>query len=98
MKASDFKQWRKSLGLSQKQAAQALGLKRRIVQYYEKGERDGANIEVPKAVRLACFALTNGIGDYHGPGKKPVAVESEGERADPVKPVRKRKKAAPAGA
>jgi transcriptional regulator with XRE-family HTH domain len=63
----DFKRWRKSLGLSQKQAAQALGLKRRIIQYYEKGERDGEKVEVPRAVRLACFALSEGVYDYHGP-------------------------------
>jgi transcriptional regulator with XRE-family HTH domain len=63
----DFKRWRKSLGLSQKQAAQALGLKRRIIQYYEKGERDGEKVDVPRAVRLACFALSEGISDYHGP-------------------------------
>jgi transcriptional regulator with XRE-family HTH domain len=67
MKPSEFKHWRKSLSLSQKEAAHALGLKRRMVQYYEKGERDGEMVEVPKAVRLACFALTVGIADYHGP-------------------------------
>lgn len=66
----DFKRWRKSMGLSQKQAAQALGLKRRIIQYYEKGERDGEKVEVPKAVRLACFALSAGMSDYHGPDGK----------------------------
>ena len=27
--------------LGQKQAVEAFGLKRRVVQYYEKGERDG---------------------------------------------------------
>jgi transcriptional regulator with XRE-family HTH domain len=58
------------MGLSQKQAAQALGLKRRMIQYYEKGERDGEKVEVPKAVRLACFALTRGISDYSGPDAK----------------------------
>jgi transcriptional regulator with XRE-family HTH domain len=67
---SDFKRWRKTLGLSQKQAAQALGLKRRMIQYYEKGERDGEKVEVPKAVRLACFALSNGVTDYSGPDGK----------------------------
>lgn len=71
MQPSDFKRWRKTLGLSQKQAAQALGLKRRIIQYYEKGERDGERVEIPKAVRLACFALSKGISDYNGPdGRK----------------------------
>lgn len=67
MRPSDFKRWRKSLELSQKEAAEALGLKRRMVQYYEKGERDGEKVEVPKAVRLACSALAAGVADYHGP-------------------------------
>lgn len=66
-----FKAWRKALGLSQKKAADALGLKNRIVQYYEKGERDGEKVKIPKHVRLACYALSVGVGDYHGP-------ESEG--------------------
>ena len=42
MKPGDFKRWRKSLKLSQKEAAHALGLKRRVVQYYEKGVTDYA--------------------------------------------------------
>jgi transcriptional regulator with XRE-family HTH domain len=67
MKPKDFKRWRKTLGLSQKAAAEALGLKRRVVQYYEKGERDGKDVGIPKAVRLACYALTEGVSDYHGP-------------------------------
>ena len=67
---SDFKKWRKSLDFSQKEAAQALGLKRRMIQYYEKGERDGDKVEIPRSVRLACFALTEGIEDYHGPNRK----------------------------
>ena len=70
MRAADFKRWRKSLGLSQKQAADALGLKRRIIQYYEKGERDGEKVAVPKAVRLACWALAAGVTDYRGPDAK----------------------------
>ena len=67
MPAERFKAWRKSLGLSQKAAADALGLKRRIVQYYEKGERDGEKIAIPKTVRLACYALSKGQSDYAGP-------------------------------
>jgi DNA-binding XRE family transcriptional regulator len=67
MKPSDFKRWRKSLHFSQKQAAEALGLKRRVVQYYEKGMRDGSPVEIPKAIRLACFALVEGCDDYSGP-------------------------------
>lgn len=68
MRSSEFKSWRKSMRLSQKEAANALGLKRRVVQYYEKGERNGEKVEVPKSVRLACFALAEGVIDYHGPG------------------------------
>jgi transcriptional regulator with XRE-family HTH domain len=67
MKPEEFKAWRKSLGLSQKKAADALGLKNRIVQYYEKGERDGEKVKIPKHVRLACWALSLSITDYHGP-------------------------------
>ena len=69
MRPGDFKRWRRSLGLSQKQAADALGLKRRVVQYYEKGERDGGKVKIPKTVRLACFALTQGVEDYQGPSR-----------------------------
>jgi transcriptional regulator with XRE-family HTH domain len=67
MRSQDFKRWRKSLDLSQKEAAEALGLKRRVVQYYEKGERNGEEVKIPKYVRLACFALARGVEDYGGP-------------------------------
>lgn len=76
MKPSDFKRWRKSLKLSQKEAAEALGLKRRVVQYYEKGERDGETVTVPKYIRLACGALAAGVQDYVGPAKEPKPAES----------------------
>ena len=84
MTPGDFKAWRKSLGLSQKKAADALGLKNRIVQYYEKGERDGDKVKIPKHVRLACYALSLGVGDYHGPGgrrRRPVRIASSGASA-----------------
>ena len=70
MSPRQFKRWRKSLELSQKQAAQALGLKRRMIQYYEKGERDGSKVVIPKTVRLACFAITQGCDDYDGPAEE----------------------------
>lgn len=66
MSPKEFRRWRKGLKLSQKAAAQALGLKPRMIQYYEKGERDGTKVEVPKAVRLACYALSQGITDFNG--------------------------------
>lgn len=70
MEPSDFRKWRKTQGLSQKDAAQILGLKRRMIQYYEKGERDGEKVKIPRAVRLACYAIAEGIADYHGPHRK----------------------------
>lgn len=70
MEPGDFKKWRKSLKLSQKEAAQALGLKRRMIQYYEKGEREGEKVVIPRSVRLACYALAQGVGDYNGPTRK----------------------------
>ena len=69
MKGNDFKRWRKSLDMSQKEAAEALGLKRRVVQYYERGERDGDPVKIPRTVRLACYAITIDVPDYHGPEK-----------------------------
>lgn len=67
MKAHEFRRWRKSLDLSQSEAADALGLKRRVVQYYEKGKRDGDTVKIPRSVRLACCAIAMGVSDYHGP-------------------------------
>jgi len=61
-----FRQWRKSLGLKQKDAADLLGLKKRIIQYYEKGERNGKEIQIPKYVRLACYAVGEGVRDFDG--------------------------------
>lgn len=95
MRPQDFKRWRKSLGLSQKEAAEALGLKRRVVQYYEKGERDGEKVKIAKTVRLACAALAGGIADYRGPDKQELAAAAKlnGEAKPAAKPA-KRKAAA----
>ncbi|MGA1206185.1 MAG: helix-turn-helix domain-containing protein [Litorivicinaceae bacterium] len=70
MKPSEFKAWRKHLKLTQKDAAQKLGLKSRIIQYYEKGERNGDKFEIPRAIELACYAITLGVERYHGPEPK----------------------------
>lgn len=64
MKPETFKTWRKSLGLKQKDAADKLGLKKRVIQYYEKGDRDGKKVEIPKSVELACMALSLGYEAY----------------------------------
>ena len=66
MSPHEFKAWRKAMGLRQKEAAALLGLKKRVIQYYEQGRRDGKQVEVPKAVELACYALSAGVEDYDG--------------------------------
>ena len=66
MNPAQFKAWRKSLGFKQREAAEKLGLKKRMIQYYETGRRDGQEVEIPKSVRLACYALSAGVGDFDG--------------------------------
>lgn len=61
-----FRRWREQLGLTQAEAADRLGLKRRMVQYYEAGTRGGRPVEIPLTVRLACYALAHGFADYDG--------------------------------
>lgn len=61
-----FRAWRKSLGLKQKEAAERLGLKKRMIQYYETGVRDGKGVKIPRSVRLACYALSQGVEDFDG--------------------------------
>ncbi len=102
MKGHDFKRWRKALDLSQKDAADALGLKRRVVQYYEKGERGGGKpVKIPRTVRLACYAITTGVADYDGPdkektkkGKKAESLENghAGDKRDKDEKKAKKKK------
>ncbi len=66
MTPEDFKSWRKSMGLKQKETAALLGLKKRVIQYYEKGKRDGKSVEIPKSVELACYALSRGVSAFDG--------------------------------
>jgi len=67
MKPSEFKAWRKDCKLTQEQAAKKLGLKKRTIQYYEKGKRDGKDFKIPKTTELACYAITVGVEHYFGP-------------------------------
>jgi len=66
MSPAQFKAWRKSLGLKQKEAAEKLGLKKRMIQYYETGSRGGKKVVIPKTVELACYALTAGVEEFSG--------------------------------
>ncbi len=73
MSPVEFRAWRKAMGFKQKEAADVLGLKKRMIQYYEKGERDGKNVAIPKTVRLACYAVMQGVGDFNGTDATPLA-------------------------
>jgi len=52
MSADAFRHWRESRGLTLDRAAKALGLSRRMIAYYEKGERP-----IPRVVALATRGL-----------------------------------------
>ena len=69
MSPAEFKAWRKSLGLKQKDAAEKLGLKKRMIQYYETGKRGGKKVVIPKTVELACYALSVGVEAFDGNGR-----------------------------
>ena len=66
MGPAQFKAWRKSLGLKQKEAAEKLGLKKRMIQYYETGKRDGKKVVIPRTVELACYAVLAGVEAFEG--------------------------------
>lgn len=76
--AAGFKAWRKSLALTQSEAASALGLKLRMVQHYEKGTH-----KIPRSLALACWALGKGKYDFDGKKakglKEPLALILAGD-------------------
>jgi transcriptional regulator with XRE-family HTH domain len=53
MTPEQFRLWRKSLGLNQFQAGEALDMSRRRIQEYEAGDA-----QIPRVVELACCELT----------------------------------------
>ena len=75
---ADFKVWRKSLALTQDEAAKALGLKLRMIQNYEKGTHP-----IPRTTALACWALSKGRIDFVAGApvklKKPLALHLAGK-------------------
>ena len=66
MTPGDFRSWRKAMGLKQRDTAALLGLKKRIIQYYEKGQRSGKKVIIPQTVELACYALSRGVSEFDG--------------------------------
>jgi hypothetical protein len=67
MNGKDLARWRATIlgeNVSQRQAAERLGLSLRMYRYYEV-----ESYPIPLSVRLACAAIERGIADYHGPKK-----------------------------
>jgi transcriptional regulator with XRE-family HTH domain len=56
MAPATFRQWRKRLGYTQAEAAQAIGMGTRQCQKYEQGEAP-----IPLTVALACAAVAMGV-------------------------------------
>lgn len=69
MTPDGFRRWRTEMRFSQDRAAEVLDVSRSCIQQYEMGRRKGSSapIEIPRAVRLACWAIRNGVRDYTGP-------------------------------
>ena len=93
MSSVAFRAWRKRLALTQSEAAELLGLKSRMIQHYETGSH-----EVPRATRLACWALEMGILDFDGVqtlgGEEPVVIQLMMVQGDTRKLEKKRRKLA----
>lgn len=62
MTPDNIKSWRARLGLSQRKAADAIGVGERMYIYYEQGQREGGRaVEIPRTVALACAAVAYGL-------------------------------------
>ena len=57
MTALQFLRWRRRMKLTQVQAAEKLGVRRRSIQYYEAGKRNGRPFPIPRVVELATKAI-----------------------------------------
>ena len=62
-----FRDWRLRNDLTQAGAGELLGYSERQIRNFEKGfEKPGKEVVIPRAVRLACWAIENGIEDWDG--------------------------------
>jgi transcriptional regulator with XRE-family HTH domain len=77
MSPAEFRAWRKAHGLKQKEAAEKLGLKKRMIQYYETGSRGAKKVVIPKTVELACYALSVGVEAFDGAAPTSRAAKDE---------------------
>jgi transcriptional regulator with XRE-family HTH domain len=60
MTPQEFKDWRKGIGLTQQEAADALGISKGSIILYEAGKRRGDDrpVTIPKVVELACCEVS----------------------------------------
>lgn len=56
--------WRQTLNWSAKKAAEQIGVSYAMYRWYERGERDGKPVEIPRPVALACTALLHRLPAY----------------------------------
>ncbi len=68
MTPTDFRAWRKRLGLTQAQAAAALDIAARTIRHYERGRRSGAAVAIPRVVALATRTLERESSELRGNG------------------------------
>ena len=66
MTPDNFKSWRKAMGLKRKEIAALLGIKMRTLRSYEKASDHKNSMPIPRAVQLACYALSRGVSEFDG--------------------------------
>jgi transcriptional regulator with XRE-family HTH domain len=66
MTSEDFTTWRKAMGLKRSETAALLGLKKRAIRDFEKGQTKNRRVVIPKTVELACYALSRGVSEFDG--------------------------------
>ncbi|NYT25411.1 helix-turn-helix transcriptional regulator [Alcaligenaceae bacterium] len=72
MTPEDFKAWRKHMSLSQRAAAEALGVALPTLQAWERGAAfaTGKPVEIDRRTALACAALAAGLGEWANDAEK----------------------------
>lgn len=66
MTSTTLKMWRAITRLSQEDAAEKLGIRRRQYQYFEAGAKP-----IPRAIGLACAAIFAGLDEWMEVDKPP---------------------------
>lgn len=72
MSPENFKAWRKHMSLSQRAAADELGVTLATLQSWERGKNWSTDkpVEIDRRTALACAALSAGLDEWKGNGEK----------------------------